>query len=69
MDETGLLLLFSSFPCALLLIMLTDLAEQRQHAAAAAVLAQDPPRPQVARASLPPEGWIWDVARFFKGPG
>ena len=66
MDEQGLLLLFSSFPCALLLIMLTEMAEQQTRAAAereraASVVA--PAMPAMVR--MVPDPRAWDVRRFF----
>jgi len=66
MDEHGLLLLFSSFPCALLLIMLTEMAEQQTRAAAereraAPVAAQATP----ARVRTAPDPRAWDVRGFF----
>lgn len=67
MDETGLLLLFSSFPCALLLIMLTEMAEQQQRALAEATPLPRPLPPPV-KTGAGPEAWAWDVRRFFRGP-
>jgi hypothetical protein len=67
MDEQGLLLLFSSFPFALLLIMLTEVAEQQTQAAAERERA--PPRappPSAAPAMRGvPTARVWDVRRFF----
>lgn len=72
MDEQGLLLLFSSFPFALLLIMLTDLAEQQTQAAAererlARLAAAPAAFAEPGRTSRPsvPDPRAWDVRRFF----
>ena len=68
MDELGLLLLFSSFPCALLLIMLTDVAEQRQALAGRRVEARRrPPAPVGEPRGQAPAPQLWDVRGFF-GP-
>lgn len=71
MDELGLLLLFSSFPCALLLIMLTDVAEQRQALAAAAGTQADArrrqPTPVAELGGQAAAQQLWDVRGFF-GP-
>ena len=64
MDETGLLLLFSSFPCALLLIMLTEMAEQRQAQPRAPAPA---PVPAPPRGAVPLAQLLWDVRGFFAG--
>ena len=62
----GLLLLFSSFPCALLLIMLTDVAEQRQ----AMPATSGEPRRRVPMPASEPRNvqghYTWDVRGFFK---
>jgi hypothetical protein len=68
MDEHGLLLLFSSFPFALLLIMLTEVAEQQTQAAAERERAPPTAFPAGAgakqlRAVQDPRAW--DVRRFF----
>ena len=67
MDEMGLLLLFSSFPCALLLIMLTDVAEQRQ---AMQATSGEPrrrvPMPVGDPRPAPQGHYAWDVRGFFK---
>ena len=67
MDEHGLLLLFSSFPCALLLIMLTEVAEQQSRAAAERERAPGPAPTPVAPAKMRsvPDPRAWDVRRFF----
>ena len=66
MDEHGLLLLFSSFPCALLLIMLTEMAEQQTLAAAERErVVPVPPPPTQAKARMVPDPRAWDVRRFF----
>jgi len=62
MDEQGLLLLFSSFPFALLLIMLTEVAEQQTQAAAERAPAQERPAPKIRAV---PDPRAWDVRRFF----
>ena len=67
MDESGLILLFSSFPCALLLIMLTEMAERQQQALAEATPAPRP-SPMPAKTRAAPDAWAWDVGRFFRGP-
>lgn len=64
MDVHGLILLLSSFLCALLLVMLTELAEQRQ--AHQARLARRRPAPPVqARPAAPLGQLLWDVRGFF----
>ena len=66
MDEHGLLLLFSSFPCALLLIMLTEMAEQQTRAAAERERAiAVAPAPMPAKVRMVPDPRAWDVRRFF----
>ncbi len=66
MDEQGLLLLFSSFPCALLLIMLTEMAEQQTRAAAERERAVPVPPPMMpAKVRMIPDPRAWDVRRFF----
>ena len=62
MDEHGLLLLFSSFPFALLLIMLTEMAEQQTRAAATPPVA---PAPMPVKVRMVPDPRAWDVRRFF----
>lgn len=64
MDEQGLLLLFSSFPFALLLIMLTEVAEQQTQAAAERERAAPQERP-VPKIRAVPDPRAWDVRRFF----
>jgi hypothetical protein len=66
MDEQGLLLLFSSFPFALLLIMLTEMAEQQTRAAAERERAASVVEPAMpAKVRLVPDPRAWDVRRFF----
>lgn len=65
MDEQGLLLLFSSFPFALLLIMLTEIAEQQTRAAAERERVPPPVPSMPAKVRMVPDPRAWDVRRFF----
>ena len=65
MDEHGLLLLFSSFPFALLLIMLTEAAEQQTREAVERERAPPPAQAPAPKMRAVPDPRAWDVRRFF----